>query len=265
MNAFVSVIWYVQLLALAILVAQLFFRHIWRTLPIFCFYFVWDLLVGNVLLYIINRYYPNVSFHIYFALVVIDSALQLCVLIELAWSVLRPIRASLSHTALALTAVLVLVAGAAIWPFAALSSLSQATTHEGLIFVQLQQTVSILRILFFLVLAGGSQLLSIGWRDRELQAATGFGIYSMVGIAVAIFQTHQTSREQYSSLQSIVAIAYICSAVYWIFSFAQQEAARREFTPQMRSFLLAAAGAARTARIGLDDSGVGKTRKPDDR
>ena len=43
---------------------------------------------------------------------------------------------------------------------------------------QLQHTVSILRILFFLVLAGGSQLLSIGWRDRELQVATGLGFYS---------------------------------------------------------------------------------------
>ena len=74
--------------------------------------------------------------------------------------------------------ILILVAGVAIWPFAALPGLAHATSKEGLLITQLQQTSTILRILFFLLLAGGSQLLSIGWRDHELQVATVLGLYS---------------------------------------------------------------------------------------
>jgi hypothetical protein len=59
--------------------------------------------------------------------------------------------------------------------------------------------------------------------------------------------------------------SYICSLLYWVFSFAQKEAERREFTPQMRSFLLAAAGAARTTRVALNDSRSDKPPKQDQR
>jgi len=124
--------------------------------------------------------------------------------------------------------------------------------------------VSILRILFFLALAGCSQLLSIGWRDRELQVASGFGFYSLVGIVVAMLNSSPTMGPYYGLLNSVVITSYICSLLYWAFSFSQQEAERREFTPQMQTFLLAVAGAAKSARIDLVDSAeIAKKRKPE--
>ena len=57
-----------------------------------------------------------------------------------------------------------------IWPLAGLT-LPANLTHAGRFFVQLQQTFAVLRIAIFLGLAGFSQLLSIGWRNRELQIA----------------------------------------------------------------------------------------------
>ncbi|HEY6488585.1 MAG TPA: hypothetical protein VIY99_05630, partial [Terracidiphilus sp.] len=60
--------------------------------------------------------------------------------------------------------VLVIALGAAVWPFSGLHLLADLTpTIRGIVHVQ--QTAAILRILFFLLLAGFSQLLSIGWRD----------------------------------------------------------------------------------------------------
>jgi hypothetical protein len=53
--------------------------------------------------------------------------------------------------------------------------------------------------------------------------------------------------------------------LYWTVSFAQKEAERREFTPQMRGFLLAAAGAARANRIALTESQMVNPRKDDQR
>jgi hypothetical protein len=249
-------IWLASVLTELLVLVLLFYRRVWRTLPIFCTYCVWDL-SANLAMMWIARFAPGLAFHFELVATIADSVFLFCVLVELAWSVLRPLRASLSRSSLVLVALLILVAGAAIWPFAALHGI--VSSREGLLYMQLQQTTAILRILFFLILAGGSQLLSIGWRDRELQVATGLGLYSIVSLTVAVMQTHQTTVAQYFSLTVAASASNVGCLLYWAYSFAQQEAARREFTPQMQSFLLAIAGAARSSRIDLENS-TGKKR-----
>jgi hypothetical protein len=255
-----NLMWLAACVAELLLIGLLFYRHIWRSLPVFCFYCIWDL-ADNLALMGFVRFAPAHAFDAQFVATILDSIFLFCVLVEVAWSVLRPIRASLSRGSLILVGLLILVAGVAIWPFAALQSLSHAVNHEALLYVQLQQTTAILRILFFLVLAGGSQLLSIGWRDRELQVATGFGLYSIVSLTVAVMQTHQTTGAQWLDLAVAGFGGYLGCLLYWVFSFAQKEAERRQFTPQMQRFLLAVAGAARSARVGFEDPND-KSRKP---
>ncbi len=259
---FDNAIWVAGMITEIVIIALLTYRRVWRTLPIFCSYLVWDIL-SNVGAFVVSHYFPEHYFQVFFAEAIVDSALILCVLVELAWSVLRPVRSSLPRSALVLVGILILVAGAAIWPFTALPGLAHSTSRNGLLYTQLIQTVSILRILFFLVLAGGSQLLSIGWRDRELQVATGLGLYSFASLAVAVLDLHQTTASQVEHLNQIVTAGYVCCLLYWGVSFAQKEAERREFTPQMRSFLLAAAGAARSTRVTMTDSRDDKRPKQD--
>jgi hypothetical protein len=55
-------------------------------------------------------------------------------------------------------------------------------------------------------------------------------------------------------LDELAAGSYICSMVYLIVSFAQKVPERREFTPQMQSFLLAVAGSARATRMTMANS-----------
>jgi hypothetical protein len=220
--------------------------------------------LSNVLAYLIYRYYPSVYFTAYLVQVIVDSTLEFGVLVELAWSVLRPVRASLSRVTLMVIGALILVAAAAIWPFAALPGLVDIS-KQGLLLVQLQQTVSILRVLFFVLLAGGSQFLSLGWRDRELQVATGLGLYSLAGLTAAMIHMHQTSASQYQHLGEVVVAGNLCCLLYWAVSFAQKEAERRQFTPQMQNMLLSVAGAAHITRVALEDSRASKVRKQDQR
>jgi hypothetical protein len=206
--------------------------------------------------YVIQRHSAGLSSHryliSYLIAQILDSVLQFAVLIELAWSILRPLRSRLSSRALILVALLILALGAAIWPFASIHGAAQLPPAWRNI-IHLEQTTPILRVLFFVLLAGCSQLLSIGWRDRELQIATGLGFYSLVSLAVDILNQHQRT-ENWGVLSQIVAVSYICSLFYWIFSFTQKEAAPREFTPQMQSFLLAVAGTAHASRIEITDA-----------
>lgn len=250
-----NTLWVASSAAEAAVLALLVYRRAWRTLPVFCIYSVWTLASSGVN-YVVHSYFPGGYLATYIVGMVLDSALQLAVIVELAWSVLRPVRASLPRSALLVIAAAILGIGAVIWPFSRVSMLAYLP-RQLFLMVHLQQTVSIIRIVFFLSLAGCSHLLSIGWRDRELQVATGLGFYSFVSLGVAIMDTHLskgTQAAQFNQLNRFVVASYLCSLVYWVYSFATKEAERREFTPQMQSFLLAMAGAARSSRIALAES-----------
>lgn len=254
-----NALWFVGIVTEAAVIGLLLYRRVWRMLPVFCVYCAWDLF-SSTGAYAVFRFFPARYTTAYLVETIVDSALEFGILVELTWSVLRPLRASLPRGALIVIGVLIVALGAAIWPFSGIHQLaSLAPAMRNL--VRLEQTTSILRILFFLVLAGSSHLLSIGWRDRELQVATGLGLYSFASLVVEILHSHQAMGSQYRNLNQIVVASYLCSLTYWVFSFAQKEAVRREFTPQMQSLLLAVAGTARTTRVALTDSTTGKTRK----
>lgn len=236
-----------------------------RLTPVFCSYLAWTL-CADIALYVAFRQWGAESaqyFKFYLVEMIVDSVFQLSVLVELEWAILRPIRASLPKYSIVILAFLVLAAGAIIWPVARWA-LPPKLTAVGTVFVQLQQTIAALRVVFFVAMAGFSQVLSIGWRNRELQIATGLGFYSMFSLGIALFHAHQAVGHTYHLLDALGTASYICSLVYWIVSFSQKEEARQEFTPQMRNFLLAVTGAARGTRMALADSGIGtsKTRKP---
>ena len=217
----------------------------------------WSLVVDPVFYTVSKLSSPGNYFYAYQAEMVIDSVFQYAVLVELGWSVLRPIKASLPKHSVLFLALLITLAGAVIWPITAWTVSPHINLPAGRFFAHLLQTFAALRVTIFVALAGFSQLLSIGWRHREMQIATGLGFYSMISLAVALIHTHQAIGPQYRHLDQLEAASYVCSLVYWIVSFAQQEEERQEFTPRMQSFLLTVTGAARGARVALANSGVG--------
>jgi len=257
-----NILWLGYVLIEAAVVVLLTFRRVWRLLPVFCIYCVWDLLSNAGGLASVTFYPGAYNLTTYFIQTAIDSALLLGVLVELAWSVLRPIRASLPRFTILVVAVVILGAGAAIWPFASLPGLATSTS-VGRLIGHMQQTVAILRIGFFLLLAACSQLLSIGWRDRELQVATGLGFYSLVSLGAAILSSHQENVNQYLHLNQFVIASFLLALLYWVYCFAQKEAQRREFTPQMQNLLLAVAGVARAERTALSSSTTAAGRFPE--
>lgn len=238
----------------------LVYRRCWRTLPFFCVFCGWEL-ISDCGDFWVNHHLPAAYLTVYITDQVVSSVLLFCVLLELTWSVFRPFRASLPRHTIWILGILIAVAGAAIWPFADSAAFARFSL-EWHIMIRLQQTDSILRILFFLLLASFSQMLSIGWRDRELQVATGLGFYSLASLTATLLHAHMVEvGPSYMRLEQLVVVTYICSLLYWIVSFAQKEAERREFSPQMQGLLLAMAGSARSTRIALTGSGPGKAGK----
>lgn len=241
------------ILAEAVLVGLLFFRRIYKTLPLFSFYMVWSF-INDFGGYLLIRQNPGAGLHIYLVSSIIDSIFMFCVLIEVSMSVLKPVRAWLPGWAFLAIGFLIALGGGILWRlvnFPGFPGVYQTIGH-------LQLTISAVRILFFLVLAGFSQLLSIGWRDRELQIATGFGFYAIASLSVALLQLHMNQgagtpelKQMYNLLEAIVGASYDFSLIYWAICFVQKVPERRQFTPQMQNFLLAVAGNARATRMAM--------------
>ena len=247
----------------AILILLLLRVRVFRSFPAFLVWVCWSF-VNDTYFFVLSVRNIQPSLRMYEIEISFDSILMFVVLVELAWSILRPVRSSLPKYSWLAIVGLILIAGTIVW-FVAGLTVPGYLTPEGQAFFRLQQTGAILRVVVFLAMAAFSQLLSIGWRNRELQIATGFGFYSIVSLAVTILHTHQVSTTpQYHWLDEAGAVSYIFALSYWVFAFATQEAQRREFTPQMQNFLLAAAGSARSARIDMASSSTVKNRKNDD-
>ena len=258
-----TILWFSGILVEATLIGLLLYYCVWRNFPVFVAYSIWTLGSG-ICGYAISRHLsPSIYLTTYLGESILDSVLLFSVLVELAWSLLRPIRTSLSRSVLVAIVVLILVIGGAVWPFTVIPG-TGGLSREMVALLHLQQTVSILQIIVFLAFVASTQLLSIGWRDRELQIATGLGISSLVEVTVAALQQQPAFRLELNLLNRVVVGAYLCSLFYWVVSFSQKEEQRREFTPQMQSMLLAVAGAARATRIGLTDSRTGTERNKSD-
>jgi hypothetical protein len=254
-----NALWLTNVVAEAAVVGLLLYRRAWRLFPVFCLYCAWDLF-SNSSNYLIIRFFHDRYISAYLIETTVDSALELGILVELSWSVLRPLRAQLRRRALILVVCLVVLAAICIWPITGIHEMARLGL-EMRILVRAQQTASILRVLFFLLLAGCSQLLSIGWRDRELQVATGLGFYSFISLTATMLQTHQSMGQHYFLLNQLVIASYFCSLFYWAICFAHQEPERKPFSPQMQNFLLALAGHARSERLTLVDRVVNESTK----
>jgi hypothetical protein len=238
--------------------------RVFRTFPAFYLFLCWSLFSDALLYYVRVHASDDNFFKIYRVQLVVDSLMIFALLVEVAWSVLRPIRNSLPKYTWVGIAVLVAVGGLILWPIAGFVAPNDLSPL-GMSLFKLQQTPAILRAVFFLALAASSQLLSIGLRDRELQIATGLGFFSIVSLAVTILHTYQPVGLEYHWLDRAVSFSYIVALGYWVFSFATVPVERREFTPQMQGMLLAVAGSARATRVAMKDSTSSKTGNGRDR
>ena len=222
---------------------------LWRRLPWFVAYVGWTL--GSDLgLLALRTLPPETYYRIYTWEMVLDSALQFAVLTELIWSVLSPVRSSLPKSSHWFLLGIMALAGVVIWPLAG-KTVPPELTNLGLLAFHLAQTFAILRVELFLMMASFSQLLSIGWKDRELQIATGMGFYAIVSLLVAVLHSHQMVGDQYHWLDRAASASYFCTLVYWVLVFARKDESRKEFSEQMREILVSIGVSIRTEGIPM--------------
>lgn len=234
----------------AVVIALLIWRRVYRRLPVFCSYIVWGLL-SDCAMPLLQAHFPSSYVRWYLLEMSLDSVLQYCVLVELGWAVLRPLHAMPPRRVLPAVALGVLLAGVAVWPFTMEPGLARARWDYELI-IRLSQAFSMLRVAFFLALALASHWLTVGWRNRELQVATGLGVYSLVSLAGAVVHKHQVVETPgYHWVEVAISASYLVSLLYWLVSFAQKEPPPRALPEGAQDVLKGLAATAREQRAAV--------------
>ena len=254
-------LWLAGFLGEASLAFVLITRREYRRFPIF---FTWliVLIALDPILFSVIRYASTLTYYkIYPLTQILDFSLQSGVLIEVACSVLWPERQRISNRLIAI------IAGASCLAILATLAwtMSQSAESHRLFraFSRIQDldfVFAFLRLLLFALMAGFSQMLGITWKNHVIRLAAGLAFYSAVALIIQLTLSHlpqsnsQSYLVDYSLLQHSQTVAYLGALAFWVWSFVQKDAPRREFTPQMQKILVTISQAARRNRMSLTRS-----------
>jgi hypothetical protein len=246
LRAFFAVFSLLGLIAEISLLVVLLVRRQHRTFPVFTICIAANVLndIGADVLLVAYSLHVAQSFD--FALLPLQYLLDLAVLLEISWNVLRPVHTSLPQGSIRIfvgAVVLSLLGGVVLaYHFGNTGNKIQD------IKVPLDLTVGLLRMLIFAATAGFAQLLGIGWRNKVLQLATGLSFYSAVDLIVSLVGRYTADSRE---LEGVRMVAITLQLMFFLWVFTTKEVRRREFSPQMEQFLVTLAGRAKLARTAL--------------
>ena len=235
-------------------------KRMYREFPLFSAYLVWVFAAAIGLGLAAQRLGSDVYYRLYLVSSVFDAVFMFSILVEMSMSVLKPVKSMLPRGTIVAVVGAIGALAFAVWHIATppgavnLAKMSQYIIH-------LDITTSVLRIVFFVSLAGLSQMLSVGWRDRVVQISTGLGFFSLVSLCVTFLHMNQGVGARdlntlYHVLDRVVVFSYIASMVYWLVCFRQDVPERQEFTPQMQKIIAVLAQNARTTHLAMRDPDV---------
>jgi hypothetical protein len=245
----------------AVLVSVLLWRKEYLRFPVFLTSIVIQLVNDPALFWILNHSSSHQYEQAYAVTSVLDYMLQLGVLIEIAHSVLRPAVSAIPRRLLGGMAGFLLIGFSItlVWTF---DQHGQSRAFQQL-FVHLEQVnfaFAFMRLGLFAAIAGFSQMIGITWKNHVIRLAAGLAFYSAVSLVVQLTISHLPQgnhviyQRDYYLLNYIQTVSYLGALAFWVWSFVQKDAPRREFTPQMQRILVTISQTTRRNRAGFTRS-----------
>ena len=247
LEKFYSLVFLLGGLAELVLLGVLLVRRTYRSFPVFTTYIAFNILSDIVLGLLAAQFSAATASGAALAFLAPQYLLELGVLLEIAWHVLKPVQPSLPAKALKIFAALVVFALTAGLLLAWHVDVHASGVYERVKF-PLDLTVGLLRMLLFAVIAAFAQVLGIGWKNRVLQLATGLSFYSAVDLLASLLQSHSGQAAMASHWKGT---AYLLELGFFIWVFTTKAVERREFTPQMQNFLITMSKRARNTRTAI--------------
>jgi hypothetical protein len=228
------------------LLIVLIVRRQYKIFPVFTFYMAFNVLNDLGFSTLMGLYPAQKVQPLILALLPLQYLLELGVLLEIAWNVLRPVHMSLPQGSVRIFAgsVALAVLGGVVLAWHYGDTGNRVQDIKG----PLDLTFGLLRMLIFVATAGFAQLLGIGWKNKVLQLATALSFYSAVSLIVSLAERYSGYS---TNLERTRGVAFTLELGFLAWAFTTKDVERREFSPQMEQFLVTLAGRARTARTAL--------------
>jgi hypothetical protein len=233
--------WAAGFLGHLLLLVVLFLRRHAKTFPLFT-----ALIASNIaqtaVLYTVHRFgTASKYFCLYWTFAIVELALQLGVLYEIASIVFRPLGVWAPDVRRKLC--LLVLGSFAIAGILALLA-SPPTEHVAQsIFIKGNLFAALLLSELFVVTSSLSTRVGLPWKSHVLQLAQGLGIYSIVTVIVETadsyfgLPTHADDYRIFRFVQHCRIAIYLCCLTYWIICLYRRELPRHSVTTEMRNRL----------------------------
>jgi hypothetical protein len=232
-----DILWAASFMGHVALFCVLILRGRWRAFPIFTALICFDTFL-TIALYDIYAHGSKVWYgRIYWAAAVVDFALQIGVVLEMARIVLRPTGAWVrdARKQFVLWAVVgVALAVVLAWGVSPPGlKAKEAWEVRGSLFT------SLVTCELVLVMALASTRLGLGWRSHVMALGQGLAVWSIVAVAVDGIQSYVGAAQRFATLDHVRICVYCAALLYWIVEFWLPEPVRRPISPEMRNYILA--------------------------
>lgn len=250
-------LWALGICGELLLLSILIFRRAFKAFPIFTVYIFW-LAISDPLLMLVLASQHGVAgqlyYRTYFTFNLVQYAIEILVLFEIASVVLQPANRVFSNKKLLLIGATV-VACIGVGAFLFTADINSATLAHPRTYIVINTSMAILRLALFVLIAAFSQLLGLSWKNHVLQLASGLAFYAMVDLVVELGHSHLRAgpdyRSSYYALDHLRIAGYLCALYFWCYAFAKNEAPRKEFSPQMAKILVSLSGSTKRQRAVL--------------
>lgn len=239
-----QVLWAAGFIELSALFLVLLIRGRWRSFPIFTTWIGFQVLRAIILYHLYRVAPPTIYSLYYWSATVVDTAMQIAIVFELARAVLKP-TGTWVRDARRMFLLLSLV-GVFLAAFAAYGVNPPGEIggwiEKGNLFA------SLLNAQLFAAMAFSSTRLGLAWRHHVMAIATGWALWAVVGLFVEAAYSYFGPQWKGLALDQIRVIAYQAATIYWTINLWFPEPAQRTLSPKMQSYL---SGLQHQAQLGV--------------
>jgi hypothetical protein len=237
LSTLAGVLWAAGFLGHVALLFVLMFRRRWREFPLFTGYISFQAALTPVL-FAIYKYGSSMWYsRVYWCSDVIDFALQLGVVFEVARIVLKPTGTWLRDARKQFFlggAAGVLLAGFLAWILTppARSTLDRLEMKGNLF-------AALLVCELFLLISMTASRLGLGWRSHVMSIEQGFAGWIVVAVLTETLHGYFGSLHYFYILEYVHMFVYLGALAYWMVQLWRPEPDRRPIAPELRDYIVA--------------------------
>ena len=207
----------------------------WRAFPFFTLYMGFSVFRDALLYYVYRYVSPDLYASVYWSASIMDVALQVMLVFEMARVVLKPtgtwVRDARKFFLIIGISGALIAVGLSMAVSPGQPHSLQGWTEKGGLFS------SLLICELFVSMMLTSTRLGLLWKNHVMGLAQGLTIWMVVGLLIEVAHNYLGPKWHIDSLDHIRVISYLGANLYWIVIFWSPEPESRTLSPEMQKYL----------------------------